>query len=357
MAMTHSRGADRTQARVVDPGRPTTRDLARAAGVSLATVDRVLNGRDGVREATVKRVHAAISELGFVRNIAAANLAKRRSYRFLFVLPQTGDQFLAEVSRHIRDGAAAFAADRVEVEIRRVDANDPHRLAVEVGALAGERWDGVTIMAPRSPQLRHAMAKLAEHGVNVLPFVTGQDDGGDFVGIDNRAAGATAGLLMGRFAGGAPGQVLVLTETIAAQESIDRRRGFDEMLEARFPALTALPSLESYGSAERTRTVLGNALSRQRGLRGLYILASEARLALEALRRLPAPPGLVTIAHERTEASIAALLDGTADAIITQDPGHLARSALRRLKAHCDGHAIVPSQERIRTEILLPTNI
>jgi LacI family transcriptional regulator len=340
-----------------DLGRPTTRDLARAAGVSLATVDRVLNGREGVRKATVERVHAAISELGFVRNIAAANLAKRRSYRFLFVLPQTGDQFLAEVSRHIRDGASAFAADRVEVEIRPVDTNDPHRLAAGIGGLAGEGWDGVAIMAPRSPQLRDAVAKLAEEGVNVLPFVTGQDDAGDRVGIDNRAAGATAGLLMGRFAGHAPGHVLVLAETVAAQESIDRRRGFDEMLENRFPELTALPSLESYGSAERTITVLRNALGHHPDLRGIYVLASESRLALEALRALVTPPGLVTIAHERTAASIAALHDGTADAIITQDPGHLARSALRRLKAHCDGHGIVPSQERIRTEILLPTNI
>jgi LacI family transcriptional regulator len=340
-----------------DQARPTTRDLARAAGVSLATVDRVLNGREGVRKGTVERVHAAIAELGFVRNIAAANLAKRRSYRFLFALPQTGDEFLAEVSRHIRDGALAFAADRVEVEIRRVDANDPHRLAVEIGELAAEGWDGVAIMAPRSPPLRDAVVKLAQGGVNVLPFVTGQGDGGDFVGIDNRAAGATAALLMGRFVGHAPGRVLVLAETIAAQESIDRRRGFDAMLERRFPGLSALPSLESYGSAERTAAILRNALRHHRDIRGLYILASEARLALEALRALDVPPSLVTIAHERTAASIAALHDGTADAIITQDPGHLARSALRRLKAHCDGHAIVASQERIRTEILLPTNI
>ena len=340
-----------------DPGRPTTRDLARAAGVSLATVDRVLNRRDGVREVTVERVHAAVAELGFVRNIAAANLAKRRSYRFLFVLPLTGDQFLAEVARHIRDGASAFAADRVEVEIRPVDANDPNRLATNVGALAAEDWDGVAIMVPRSPQLRDAVAKLAEGGVNVLPFVTGQGDGIDFVGIDNRAAGATAGLLMGRFAGHVGGRVLVLAETIAAQESVDRRRGFDAMLEARFPGLAALPSLESFGSPDRTLAILGRALGHHRDLRGLYVLASEARLALEALRRLDVPPGLVTIAHERTAASIAALHDGTADAIITQDPGHLARSALRRLKARCDGHGIVPSQERIRTEILLPTNI
>ena len=339
-----------------DLARPTTKDLARVAGVSRATVDRVLNGRDGVRQPTVDRVNAAIAELGFVRNLAAANLAKRRGYRFLFVLPQTGDEFLGAVSRHIREAASAFASERVEIEARFVDTNDPHRLAAHLDGLAAGGWDGVAIMAPRSPQLRDAAARLVAGGLNVLPFVTGQGDG-DFVGIDNRAAGATAGLLMGRFGGQARGCVLVLAETIAAQESIDRRRGFDEILARRFPGLTALPSLESYGSAERTMAVLRTALRHHDDLRGLYVLAPEARLGLEALRALAPPPGLVTIAHERTAASVAALLDGTADAIITQDPGHLARSALRRLKARCDGHPVIASQERIRTEILLATNI
>jgi len=45
--------------------RPTVNDIAEAAGVSLATVDRVLNARRGVREKTVSRVNAAIEKLGY----------------------------------------------------------------------------------------------------------------------------------------------------------------------------------------------------------------------------------------------------------------------------------------------------
>ena len=54
--------------------RPTTKDLAKEAGVSRATIDRVLNGREGVKAKTVDKVNAAIKKLGFVRNISAANL-------------------------------------------------------------------------------------------------------------------------------------------------------------------------------------------------------------------------------------------------------------------------------------------
>ena len=58
--------------------RPTTKDLAKAAGVSLATVDRVLNGRSGVRKKTVDAVNCAIQEIGFERNQVAATLARKR---------------------------------------------------------------------------------------------------------------------------------------------------------------------------------------------------------------------------------------------------------------------------------------
>jgi LacI family transcriptional regulator len=89
--------------------RPTTKDLAKAAGVSRATVDRVLNGRDGVKKRTVDRVNEAIQELGFVRNIQAANLARSQRYRFVFALPRSGDLFLKEIIRHIDEARETFA--------------------------------------------------------------------------------------------------------------------------------------------------------------------------------------------------------------------------------------------------------
>jgi len=63
--------------------KPTVNDIARVAGVSLATVDRVLNGRSGVRSLTIAKVNKAIDELGYVRDTAAANLGSTgwRSWR------------------------------------------------------------------------------------------------------------------------------------------------------------------------------------------------------------------------------------------------------------------------------------
>ncbi|MGJ8625220.1 MAG: LacI family DNA-binding transcriptional regulator, partial [Yoonia sp.] len=66
---------------------PTVHDVAKTAQVSLATVDRVLNNRGGVSAKAEARVKAAVAQTGYVRNLAAANLSRRRVYKFCFVVP------------------------------------------------------------------------------------------------------------------------------------------------------------------------------------------------------------------------------------------------------------------------------
>ncbi|WP_246107247.1 LacI family DNA-binding transcriptional regulator [Puniceibacterium confluentis] len=338
--------------------RPTTKDLARVAGVSRATVDRVLNGRDGVKKNTVDKVNAAIRQLGFERNLSAANLAKGRTYRFVFVLPESGDQFLEEILRHIREAGNVFAAEMVWASVQHVDGNDPHAISTFLSSLSRQDTDGVAIMAPESPQVRDAITRLQDRGLRALPFISNQAlSENHCVGIDNRSAGRTAATLMGRFIRAQKGQILVIAESMRSRDSIERRYGFDEVINARFPHLTPLPSLETYGSAARTRQVLQAAVARNPDVVGAYILSSEARIPLDVLEDMTFSERLVSVAHERTPCTEASLLSGRLDAVITQDPGHLVRSAIRRLRALCDNRNTLNSQEKIRVEILLPTNL
>lgn len=338
--------------------RPTTKDLARVAGVSRATVDRVLNGREGVKSETVEKVTAAIRELGFVRNLSAANLAKSKSYRFIFVLPRSGDQFLDEILRHIHEAGEVFASDMIWAEVQPIDENDPHQIAAFLATLSPGDVDGVAIMAPETPQLRDAMTRLGERGVCALPFISNQALSGDnLVGIDNRATGKTAATLMGRFIHAPRGQILVIAESMQSRDSLERRLGFDQVINDSFSHLTTLPSLETYGSADRAERVITAATKRNPDIVGVYVMSSEARIPLEVLEKADLPQQIVSIAHERTPFTEAALRNGSIDALITQDPGHLVRSAIRRLRALSDNLTTSTSQEKIRIEVLIATNI
>ena len=92
-------------------------------------------------------------------------------------------------------------------------------------------------------------------------------------------------------------------------------------------------------------------------LLGVYLVSSEARVPLEAMECFGREKDLIILAHERTPATTTALKEGRLAAVITQDTGHLVRSAVRILRAKCENRSAVTSQERIRIEILIAENL
>jgi len=338
--------------------RPTTKDLARVAGVSRATVDRVLNERPGVQEKTIRAVNAAIEELGFVRNMSAANLAKGRVYRLLFLLPRIGGEFLQGIEREIGALRQAVRADNVEITIKRSLSRDPHKAVQILSKISLRNYDGVALMAPETPQVRDATLRLTERGVHVVQLISGQPEvsSHDFVGIDNYAAGATAGRLLGGFCRTA-GRVMVITDTMASLDSAERRLGFDTVLQERFPDLIALPTIENYSDPYRTDMIVFNTIENFPDIVGVYVMSSEAVPSLEAVFHRRKHPKQVIVAHELTPSTAQYLQEGRVDALITQHTGHAVRSAVRLLRARVDGIQPMASQEDIRIEILLRENL
>lgn len=340
-------------------GKPTTKDLARAAGVSLATVDRVLNLRPGVREATVERVQKAIKEINFVRDLAAANLARSKEYKLVFVLPDHDDEFVELIGDTIEEANQFLSQERTHVSIRRVPANNPHQIAQEINRLSESQVDGVAIMVPETPQVRDAISRLDAKGISVVAFVSHQpaSESAYYVGINNAAAGRTVGQLMARFTGERQGSVLVLTETMQSRDSQERRLGFDVIMAKYAPRLTVRPSMETYGDPVRAAEIVKAALKGDPPVVGIYLMNHDILETMQAIKKLGTPQKVVIIGHELTPHTRARLVDGTMDAVITQDVGHLVRSAIRVLRAKAARFGTVAAQERIRVEIILRENM
>lgn len=339
--------------------RPTTKDLAKHLGMSRSTVDRVLNRRPGVKEKTVKAVQKAIEEIGFKRNISAANLARKRIYRFEFILPSGEGEFLKEISRQVNILKNALQPDGIEVGISQYFGNDQHKIARYLSNIDSKKYDGIAILANESPEVRDALRRVKERGVHVVRIISGgvEEVKNDFVGIDNYAAGMTAARLLGSFTPNKAGNILVVSDTMISPDTALRRAGFDRTLQVKFPSLTALPTLETYGSSERAEIVIATAFESYCEILGIYLMSSECKPVLDAIIRLKLKNDTTIIAHEHTEASNAYLKSGLVDALIVQDTGHVVRSALRKLRAKCDERKLVATQEKIRIEVLLLENL
>ena len=339
--------------------RPTVIDIAREAGVSLATVDRVLNERPGVREKTILAVSDAITKLGYVRDLAAANLARQRNYRMAFVLPDTKSQFVQTLRAELATAAVVAMAARTEIDVISFPAEDPHALAALLMDLPEKGISGVALMAPETPILRDAIKALRLCGVAVVALVSDlpNTERDRFVGIDNRAAGRTSAVLMGRFLGQGPQKVAVVAQSMLLRESVERRFGFDDVMGRDFPLVEVLPTLESHGSPDLLRQVVGEMLGQFSGVGGIYLLGSGHRALTRAVDDLGLAGRLVVIGHELTPHARDALIEGKMDAVITQNVGHLVRSALRVLRAKTDKSPIDAGQEQLRIEIVLRENL
>ena len=118
----------------VEGKRATVHDVARTAGVSLATVDRVLNGRPGVRPETAEKVENAIKALDFRRDLSASLLARARDLRVTFLIPDRGKAFMESLVAAVGRRMRATRNERLTLNATQYHALDPAAL---ISRLAG----------------------------------------------------------------------------------------------------------------------------------------------------------------------------------------------------------------------------
>src|SRR5215831_4975460 len=223
----------------------TLKDIAREAGVSLATVDRVLHNRPGVRPATVRRVQEIIARNAFQPHAAAAELARGRGRRFAFVMPSGPNLFMQQIQSHLGEMSAWLSARRLAVEMVATDVFDASVLASTLESLVDD-YDGVAVVALDHPSVRAAINDLVDGGTRVVTLVSDVPSSRrhHYVGIDNIAAGRTAGALVGRLTGAGAGKVAVIAGSTALRDHAERIFGFNQVMVSEFPHLEMLPVVE-----------------------------------------------------------------------------------------------------------------
>ena len=281
---------------------PTVRDVAEVAQVSLATVDRVLNNRGGVSAKVVDRVKAAVVQTGYVRNLAAANLSRRRIYRFCFVVPSGDTGFVALLHAALAQEQQRLREEQVHVQIvptRAFDVQD------QVAALRKLDCDAVAVMASEAPEINAQIAALQAAGVRVVSLVADLPSSGRdaYVGPDNVVAGRTAAEFMGRFIKDA-GNVLMIAGSLAARDHSERLLGFQMVMQERFGGCTLLPAAQGADDAARVEQIVLDT-ARTQPLAGIYAGTLD--------------PKPTTIVHELTQTSREALRTGIFDLVIDQD--------------------------------------
>jgi LacI family transcriptional regulator len=302
-------------------------EIAAEAGVSPATVDRVLNERGSASEQARRKVISAAQKLGVPRILPSP---AHELIHLDVLLPDNRSPFFLRL-RNAVASACAFLDKRIVVH-RRVMPDGDHAALARAIARPNHRRRGLIVAAPDTAEVRAALREACERGEVVASVASDVADVPDiaYFGIDNYRAGRTVGLVMGRFAR-RPGRVMFLSGRNDWAAHKQRTAGCRDVLKEAFPQLRCETSpFETLDDDYRCYQAVADAM-RGPGLAGIYNSGAGSAGIKQALEKFDADRAITWISHELSDDHRQYLESGALTMVIDQDPDMQAMSALRYL--------------------------
>lgn len=304
------------------------RQVAEAAGVSVSTVDRVINERGSVSPKRRQLVLEAAHKLGLNRHLPSP---WHHTIRIEIILPRNkpGNTtpfwgVLDEAAQHY----ARLLPRQTTVHRTLVQEGDFNALKAAI-LNPSTRRNALIIAADANEDIAPALEEVAARGEHVFTIVTDVPSlpAHFYAGVDNLAMGRTAGLLMtGLIHGG--GEVLVLQATARRHEHRQRVQGFLDVTGDRFSAIVEITE-----EVEETTRAIATATLRERPIRGIYMTGHTPEAVVDLLRGSPERPKWIT--HELSPAHAALLHENILDFTLDQDPKAQMSRALNSALLAC----------------------
>ena len=200
------------------------REIAQQAGLSEATVDRVLHERPGVRESTRLEVQQAIRDLDKQRS--QLRLSGRK---YLFdVVMQAPERFSNAFRGAVEAELPALAPAVVRTRFHFRETGSVPAMVETLDRIRTRGPHGAIVKAPDTAEVAEAIDRLTADGIPVVTYATDVPRSSriGYVGIDNRDAGATAAYLIDQWLGDDQTAVLVTMSSNAFRGEEEREMGF-----------------------------------------------------------------------------------------------------------------------------------
>lgn len=314
---------------------PTLHDVARLAGVSYATADRVVNRRGNVAEKSVRKIEGAVAQLGYVRNLAAANLSRNHIYRFCFILPRSSNRFFEKMHDQLDKAQAHLRPASVVTEVIEIDAFDVASLKQAIESIKNSQYDGVAIVGLNNEALKEPLQVLQNKNIHIISLVSDlpKESRDFYIGINNQKAGRSAARLVGLAHRGSTGRIVVLAGSMDALDHYDRLDGFRTVLEQDFKNISLSQVLETNDDPFKARTLLQDFLDKDPNITGVYNVGAGNEGVVDALRNHKRSNLIISCTHELDHITRSALQEGVIDITIDQNPAIELNRTLYLLQA------------------------
>jgi LacI family transcriptional regulator len=208
--------------------------------------------------------------------------------------------------------------------------------------------------------VRDAVNALADQGVPAITLISDLSNARRlaYVGIDNRAAGRTAALLLGRFMGPRPsGKIAMLAGSLNYRGHEEREIGFLHLIESTFPQVRVIGLREGHDDSERNYMQTRKLLEQHPDLAGIYNSGGGSDGVARAIVEARSEQKILFVGHGLTPDTRALLIDGTMDALITQTPQAMVGNCLRIFRNVREKRDAMSDVKPVQFSIVLRENL
>ncbi len=338
--------------------RPTLHDLAKAAGVSIATVDRVINRRLPVSDDTSQRVVQAAESIGY----HATSLLKRRIHempvrRFGFLL-QKPDAFYKQLGQELVSATRASHIVEGKPTVEFVDDVEPAIIAERL-LLMSKKAEALAVVAMDHPTVNEAVATIVAQGKPVftlLSNINSAECSGHF-GADSRKCGRIAGWTISRLAK-KPGKIGILVGSHRYLNQELSEISFRTYMREHAPNFHLLEPIINLDDERIAYEAVRDMVGDNSDLVGIYVSGGGQEGLIRALREFCVPHQLVAVCNELTPATRAALHDGVIDLTLGTPFASLARLLVEAMAKGTTGQDMPHLRPiNLPPDIFMPENV
>ncbi|HEU4679309.1 MAG TPA: substrate-binding domain-containing protein [Terrimicrobiaceae bacterium] len=331
-------------------------EIVAATGLSRATIDRIINKRPGVHRRTQEYVLRVMD--GFEQGTPASRqepVGSRETRHFELVI-QAGEAFtetLLEATEHVSKAEPGRAT-------LRAVASHSDEETVELIRSLGKSSDGLALVSKDIEPIRASLSHLQAAGKPVAALVSDLETAARsaYVGIDDRAAGQSAGFLLGRCLERVPrAEVAVIVGIASYRCHEDREMGFRTLLRQRFPQIELVEAIRGDESHEATYEAALRLLRKHPGISGIYNVTGGNDSLAQAIAHSDLSRRPLLVAHEVNRITTPLLKAGVIDFLITQGAETLIQKTRQILIELCSAGSSVRELNHVPFHVVTEFNL
>jgi LacI family transcriptional regulator len=300
--------------------RPSIDDIARESGLSRATVLRVLNGRSGVHARTREHVERVVTKL-------TADHPPEATRPVIDFALRLDSGMMSQVL------ALSDCLGNRPHQFHDLHQKSDHQVLDIVRELCADTTRPLVLTVKSKPEITAELLKARRRGKIVIALIAelASEARDSFVGIDNRAAGATAAYLIGNALGGRPTAVGFILGDHLYRCHEDREIGFRSTLRAQFPRIAVVGEAVGQDNTLVTRAAVQKFLYDHPGIAALYNVSGGNDGLAEAVAEVGRTQDVLVVIHEVNDITVPLLRAGKVNFLISQDPRDLLTEAVKQI--------------------------